>query len=90
MGAPDGSNRKEIIHRIGTFFLLVGIVLVVFFVMSESVQQAAFEYFCWGLLLLIVGFVFRGQFKRTTSPSGRFGLVRRLTPKAKKDLEKKN
>jgi hypothetical protein len=27
MGAPEGFDRKEVIHRIGTFFLLVGIGL---------------------------------------------------------------
>lgn len=89
MGPPDGYNPKEIIHRIGTFFILVAIVLIVFFVMSESVAQATFEYFCWGILLLVVGLFFRGQLKRTTAPSGRFSIVRRLMPKAKKDLEKK-
>ena len=89
MGAPDGYNPKEIIHRIGTFFILVGIMLIVFFVLSESVAQVAFEYFCWGILLIVFGFIFRGQFKRRTAPSGRFSIVRRLMPKAKKDLEKK-
>jgi len=31
MGAPQGFDRKEVLHRIGTFFLLVGIGLLVFF-----------------------------------------------------------
>lgn len=89
MGAPDGFNRKEIIHRIGTFFLMVGIGLLVFFMLSEAAKQVTFSYFCWGVLLLIIGFIFRGQFRKTTSPSGRFGIVRRLMPKAKKEQEKK-
>jgi hypothetical protein len=89
MGPPDGYNPREIIHRIGTFFILVGIMLIGFFVLSESVAQATLEYFCGGILLLVFGFIFRGQFKRSAAPSGRFSIVRRLMPKAKKDLEKK-
>jgi hypothetical protein len=89
MGSPQDFNRKEILFRIGTFFILVGIGLLAFFLLSEASRQIAFEYFCWSVLLLVVGFFFRGQFKRTAPSSGRFGLVRRLMPRAKKDQEKK-
>ena len=88
MSSPD-FNRKEVVHRIGTFFVIVGIGLLVVFLMSEAARQVAFEYFCWSVLLLVVGFVFRGQFKRKVEPSGRFSLVRKLIPKAKKEAEKK-
>jgi hypothetical protein len=89
MSAPQGFNRKEILSRIGTFFLLVGIGLLVFFFLSEAAQQVTFGYFCWGLVLLIVGLIFRGQFKKATPPSGRFSLVRRLMPKSKKENPEK-
>jgi hypothetical protein len=85
MGAPDGFDRKEILHRIGTFFLLIGIGLLVFFMLSEAAQNVTFSYFCWSLILMIFGFLFRGQFKRKVTPSGRFSLVKRLMPKAKKE-----
>jgi len=85
MGAPQGFDRKEVLHRIGTFFLLVGIGLFVIFMASDSTQNVAFEYLCWSLILVIIGFVFRGQFKKSVSPSGRFSLVKRLMPKAKKE-----
>ena len=83
MGAPQGFDRKELVARIGTFFLLIGIGLLVFFFLSEVAEQVKFEYFCWGLILLILGFVFRGQFKKATPASGRFSLVKRLMPKPK-------
>lgn len=89
MGAPQGFDRKEVLHRIGTFFLLVGIGLLVFFILSEAAKKVTFDYFCWSLILLILGFVFRGQFKRKSPESGRFSLVRKLMPKAKKEAEKK-
>ncbi len=87
MGSPQGFERKELIARIGTFFVLVGIGLFVLFVLSEVAQQTTFDYFCWGLILLIVGLVFRGQFKKTVPPSGRFSIVKKLMPKPKKQQD---
>jgi len=67
----------------------MGIGLLVVFLLSEAARQIAFEYFCWSVLLLVIGFVFRGQFKRTVTPSGRFSLVKRLMPKSKKEAQGK-
>lgn len=89
MGTPEGSNRKELIARIGTFFLLLGVGLIIFFVLSEAADAVNFGYFCWGIIVLIFGFVFRGQFKRAGPSSGRFGWVRKFVPKAKLDQGKK-
>jgi uncharacterized membrane protein len=89
MSSPQGFNRKEVLHRIGTFFIIMGIGLLVVFLLSEAARQIAFEYFCWSVLLLVIGFVFRGQFKRTVIPSGRFSLVKRLMPKSKKEAQGK-
>ena len=89
MSSTQGFNRKEVIHRIGTFFILLGIGLLGFFLLSEAAKQVTFEYFCWSVLLLVIGFVFRGQFKRSVPPSGRFSLVKRLIPKAKKEAKDK-
>jgi hypothetical protein len=89
MSSPQGFNRKEVVHRIGTFFILLGIGLLGFFLLSEAAKQVTFEYFCWSVLLLVIGFIFRGQFKRSVPPSGRFSLVKRLIPKAKKEAKDK-
>ena len=89
MSSPQGFNRKEVLHRIGTFFIIVGLGLLAFFLLSEAARQVAFEYFCWSVLLLVLGFMFRGQFKRSATPSGRFSLVKKLMPKAKKQAQEK-
>jgi len=89
MSSPQGFNRKEVIHRIGTFFIIVGIGLLAFFLLSEAARQVAFEYFCWSVALLVTGFAFRGRFKRSVTPSGRFSLVKRLMPKAKQEAKDK-
>ena len=89
MSSPQGFNRKEVLHRIGTFFIILGIGLLAFFLLSEAARQVAFEYFCWIVLMLVIGFVFRGQFKRPVTPSGRFSLVKKLMPKSKKEAQEK-
>ncbi|RPI94779.1 MAG: hypothetical protein EHM40_05385 [Chloroflexi bacterium] len=89
MAGHQGFDRREILYRIGTFFLLLGIGLLVFFFLSEAAQQVTFEYFCWSLVLIVVGFVFRSQYKKAIAPSGRFNLVKRFTPKAKKENPEK-
>ena len=89
MSAPQGFNRKELLHRIGTFFIIIGIGLLAFFLLSEAAQQVTFQYFCSSVVLLVVGFVFRGQFKRSVTPSGRFRLVKRFIPKSKREAQEK-
>lgn len=89
MGQPQNFDYRELIYRVGTFFLLVGIGLVVLFLLSEAAQQVNFEYFCSGLILLIIGFMFRAQYKRSIQPSGRFRLIKMFRPKSKEDKGKK-
>lgn len=88
MGAPEEFNRKEILYRIGTFFLLIGLGLLVFFMMSEAEEQPLFDFFCWSMVLLIVGFLFRAQYKKPVKSSGRFSILNRLKPKPKEEKKK--
>lgn len=89
MGAPQDYDRKEILYRIGTFFLLIGVGLLIFFMMSEAEQAPMFSYFCWSMALFIVGFLFRAQYKKALPPSGRFSILKKLKPKPKKEEAKK-
>lgn len=87
MNEPEGYT-KEIIYRIGTFFLLIGVGLMIFFLLSESLQKPTFSYFCWGTVLLTLGFMFRAQYKKLVPPSGRFGIFRRMKSKPKEEKKK--
>jgi hypothetical protein len=78
MGDPEGYHRKEIVHRIGTFFLILGIGLLMIFLLSEAAGDTAFQYFCWSTLLITLGFMFRAQYKRAAPPSGRFSVFKRF------------
>ncbi len=78
------NSYTEFIYRVGTFFIMIGIVLVILFVLSDAAQQTMFRYFCWGVALLFVGFAFRAQYKKSAPPpSGRFSIFKRLKPKPK-------
>jgi hypothetical protein len=86
MGEPQGYNRKEFVHRVGTFFLLVAIGLLILFLLSEQAGGTNFEYFCWSTILFVLGFIFRSQYRKPASPaSGRFGIFKRLKPKSKEE-----
>lgn len=89
MKSPPGFERKEIIYRIGTFLLLVGIGLIGFFLVSEAARQVSFNYLCWGVIILSLGMFFRAQYRKSAAASTRFSLVRKLMPKSKKEAEKK-
>jgi len=83
------SGRKEFVARVGTFFVLVGVGMLVFFILSEAAKDPTLSYFCWGTVLLTFGFIFRGQFKKAAGPpSGRFGIFKRLKPKPKEEKKK--
>jgi hypothetical protein len=90
MSDNQPSNYTELIYRVGTFFLLVGLGLVILFILSDAVRQTAFNYFCWGAILLTIGFLFRAQYKRSAPPSsGRFSIFKRFKRTPKEDKGKK-
>lgn len=78
MGEPEEYNRKELIHRIGTFFLMLALGLLVYFVLSDAAGKPAFNYFCFGSILATIGFILRAQLKRPSPASGRFGWMKRF------------
>jgi hypothetical protein len=89
MGDSQPPGRQEFVSRVGTFFVLVGIGLMVFFMLSDAAKDPRISYFCLGTLLLSMGFVFRAQFKRPAGPpSGRFSVLQRLKRKPKEEKKK--
>ena len=78
MGEPANYNPKEFIYRVGTFFLLLGVGSLIFFMLSEAAEQPQFNYFCWSMILLTLGFMFRAQYKKATASSGRFSILKRI------------
>jgi len=83
VGEPEQHNPRELIFRIGTFFLITGIVLLLLFILSETTGKTTFQYFCWSALLMTIGFAFRSLYKRSTTSSGRFSILKRFRKKKK-------
>jgi len=81
-------ERKDIIPRIGTFFLILGIGYIVFFVISDIADAIGFKYLFTGLLLSGIGFYFRRNTEKPPS-SGRFAAWKKMRAKEKKEKKDK-
>jgi hypothetical protein len=85
---------SDFIARIGTFFLLIGIVLALLFIASDTATaydpalKTNYNYLCLSVLLLAVGYFFR---KRAAPPpaADRFKFLRKMRENAKKKKEEK-
>jgi hypothetical protein len=75
MGQDD--NRDDLISRVGTFFVLLGILLVVLFIMSDAVQKTRFNYFFFGGLFMVIGLYFKRITARPPKSSNRFEAIRK-------------
>ena len=73
---------KDFLARVGTFFLLIGIGLLLLFVASDAssnitAKSTDYSWLCGGVLLIAVGFLFR----RTATPpqaADRFRFIRKI------------
>ena len=68
---------RELLVRIGTFFILIGLGVFILFVASDSAGQTNFDYLFWAILCVVLG-IFLRRNKDPAQPSGRFGLFRRF------------
>jgi hypothetical protein len=82
----DGQN--ELVPRIGTFLLLLGLFFFILFLTSDFAEQPDFDWLFLGLLLVAVGYVFRRR-ASPTPPTGRFGAIKKLREDARKRKEEK-
>jgi hypothetical protein len=91
MGEDD---RKILISRMGTFFLLMGLGFMILFVASDLGDETSFSYFFLGLLCLGLGWFFKRVSAPPPKPSQRFSWLRnymqqRRENKAKREAERK-
>ena len=68
---------REFLVRIGTFFILIGIGILVLFIASDSAGAANFDYLFWGVSCMMVGWFLRKR-REPPAPADRFGLLRGL------------
>ncbi|OQX64168.1 MAG: hypothetical protein B5M51_04200 [Anaerolinea sp. 4484_236] len=77
-------EQKDIIPRIGTFFIVIGIGFTILFVISDIANAISFNYFFTGLLLGGIGLYFRRNTEKPPS-SGRFEAWKKILSKEKKE-----
>lgn len=71
------SERAFMIHRVGTFFILLGLLLIGMFVMADIAKVPSCNFFLFGAVSLGLGIFlwFRDPVK-PGEPSGRFRILR--------------
>jgi membrane protein implicated in regulation of membrane protease activity len=71
--------------RIGTFFIVLGLGLLIIFIASAFSGQMQLKYFLYSALAFAFGSFLRRRIQHTDS--GRFGSLRRLREQARKRRE---
>jgi hypothetical protein len=76
--------------RFGTFLLAFGLLLIVFFVLTDVADQPNFAYFVFGALAVIGGVLLWWRVPGGASPptSGRFRLLKNLSNRKKQPTKK--
>jgi len=65
----------EFLTRNGTFFILIGVGVLVLFIASDSSGAANFDYLFWAMLSVLVGIFLRRR-RDPPGPAGRFSTLR--------------
>ena len=73
-------------RKVGTFFIFVGVVLIVLFVLSDIAHAREFHYLLYGMLVLLVGILFVGTHPKPPVESERFRLLKRKSEKQKRSM----
>ena len=88
MGEEGPTPQEELVPRVGTFFVILGIFALIFFLASDFSKQPDFDWLFIGMVLLGIGFIFRRR-AAPPPPAGRFGAIRKMRESAKKRKEEK-
>ncbi len=72
-------------HKVGTFFILLGLLLIVLFVMADMAKAPSCNFFLFGAMFLGLGIFlwFRDPVK-PGPPSGRFRILKNSGKKPEK------
>ncbi|HVM72600.1 MAG TPA: hypothetical protein VMT91_12640 [Anaerolineales bacterium] len=73
-------------NRLGTFFVLIGLVLLILYFGSVITRDSRPGYLLVAIVLLFAGILLQ-QYKRTTNDSGRFSAIRRASAMSRQRRE---
>ncbi len=68
---------KQMLARVGVFFLVVGAFLFVLFVSSDLAKNVDFDYLFLSLLAVGIGWLIYNHNRERPAGAGRFGIFRR-------------
>lgn len=88
MGQEEPTSESDLVPRVGTFMLLLGIFSLIVFVASDFARQPEFDWLFVGMVLMGFGFLLRRR-APPLPPAGRFGLIRKIREDTKKRKEEK-
>ncbi|MGA7192964.1 MAG: hypothetical protein WBW94_04970 [Anaerolineales bacterium] len=77
---------NELLVRMGAFFTLIGIALILFFAITYFGNVPDFKFFFLGLISILIGRWF-GRRKAPPHPSGRFATLRKMRGSSKQGKE---
>ena len=77
---------NEFLVRLGTFFTLVGVCLIILFAATYLGNAPDFKYFFLGLISMLIGWRLSKR-KTPPPPSGRFAYIRKMRENSKKHPE---
>ena len=72
--------------RTGTFFIVIGVGVLILFIASDYANQPNFDYLFWAVLSITIGILLRRR-KPPPPPSGRFSMLHKTPKHSKKDDE---
>lgn len=89
MGTEEPTSQSELVPRVGTFLILLGIFALIFFLASDFANKTDFDWLVIGMVLMGLGTFLRRR-APPSPPAGRFGMVRRMREDAKKRRQEKS
>jgi hypothetical protein len=75
--------------RVGNFFIVIGVVLLVLFIGSDMAKQVNFYYFFYSVCCLGIGTYLRLVSSKEKGTSQRFGAIRKHREKRRQEKEAK-
>ena len=79
---------NEFVIRIGTFFIVIGVGLLILFIASDLANQPDFDYFFLSMISIGFGWLLRRR-KPPPPSAGRFSMFRKAREGAQKRREEK-
>ena len=70
-------DEQDLIPRIGTFFIIIGVGSIFLFIVSDIAESVYFDYLFVGLLLSGIGIYMRRDVDKPPS-SGRFEFLKKM------------